>query len=514
MNYNMKPRALYLSAACFLLILAYIVQCLGSLNSDVASLLYDTKLILMGGTYVKDFFETNPPLILYLYAPVILIGKVTSFNLASIFRAYVIFLVLISVTCCVKLLEQIFVKRADYFIFKIVTFILFFILLFLPASEFGQREHFLMILMLPYLFSAVLAAQNKEIPRFFAVLIGVMAGLGFGLKPYFLLPVIFIELYFIFTRRYLLAWVRVESVTCLIVLIIYLSSIFIFQEDYIKIMLPLISHLYFVSIEESWSLIFFRPSVIFCCLAWGYFFIFNKNNQRELATILMLALTGMIAAFIVPRSAWYYHVLPALSLACLLVWLYIYCAITTQFKGKLLSKIDVCILIAASLLMFTIPFVYYFFNTEKAIMEKNSNHFHLLTTYINSLPQPQKLYCFSANTTMDCFPLVYQTHSAFAGRFPLFWWLRGLVKMEIDLGKHPLPPLIAKDKRYLIDVIADDLNRYHPNIIIVNKLFTGQELGNDFDFISYFSGNVKFRAAWRHYHYLKTINVYQLYVRS
>src|SRR6185437_2828635 len=82
---NMQPKAFYLSMACLLFILAYIVQSLGALNSDVASLLYDTKLLLMGGTYVKDFFETNPPMVLYLYAPVILIEKLTSLDLASIF---------------------------------------------------------------------------------------------------------------------------------------------------------------------------------------------------------------------------------------------------------------------------------------------------------------------------------------------------------------------------------------------------------------------------------------------
>ncbi|MCD6039170.1 MAG: hypothetical protein K0S27_570 [Gammaproteobacteria bacterium] len=514
MHYR-NSKKMCMSIVCLLGLLAYFIQSLGLLNSDAASLLYDTKLLLAGGHYVKDFFETNPPLILYIYSPVILLEKLTLFNLASLFRIYVIFSAIISIACCATLLNWVCAKKEEHLIFEVFVYMLAFILLFLPANEFGQREHFLMIFMLPYLFSAVLAAKSKKIPFFFACLIGLMGGFGFGLKPYFLGSVILIELYFIFSKRQLFAWVRVESVACILVLIVYLASIFIFQPNYINTMLPLISHLYFVSIKESWPTIFYRPSVIFCFLVWAYyFFIFHKNSQSELVTILMLALTGMIIAFIVPRSAWYYHVLPAFGLACLLASFYICHALTVPLNEGMLSKIDVFVIIAASFFVFSIPLEYAFLNTEKAILEKNNSDFRLLTAYINSLPVFRSLYCFSSNTTRDCFPLIYQTHSEFASRFPLFWWLRGLIKIENNGGAKPLPLFLAQDKKYLIDAIADDLTQHHAKIVIINNLLTTWELGSNFNFISYFSTNKKFRTAWRSYHYLASIGIYTLYVRS
>lgn len=512
MNKLMSRRALI--TAFILLVLACVIQSLGSFNNDVASLLYDTQLMLTKGAYVNDFFETNPPMIFYIYTPVILISKLIPLSLAVLFRIYLFAWIGISMICCFKLLKQIFVKDKDDIMLGGFFIVLFFILLFLPGNEFGQREHFLMIFMLPYLFSAVLAAQNKKIHWVFAVWIGLMAGMGFGLKPYFLLPVILIECYLIVIKRHLFAWIRVESIVCLSVLTLYLASVFIFYKTYIHIMLPLISHLYFMSTKEPWIHIFISPSVVFCVLVWiGFFVFFKQSKQRELIAILMLSLTGMIAAFLVPRAAWFYHVLPAMGLACLLAWLYGYNAISILFKDTVLSRVNICFLIASGLFIFSIPFYYCILTTEKAIKEKNSTHFNLLTAYINSLPCPRGIYCFSVNTTLDCFPLVYQTHSDFAGRFPFFWWLRGLLKLEMNTG-NALSPVIARDKNYLIDKIAEDLNRYQARVIIVNKLFESEQLGDDFDFVAYFSQNVNFRAAWRPYHYLKTIDVYQIYIRS
>ena len=61
-----------------LAVMGYVLQSIIPLNSDVASLLFDTKLFIHGGTYVKDFFETNPPMIFLIYSPVVIAANLTS----------------------------------------------------------------------------------------------------------------------------------------------------------------------------------------------------------------------------------------------------------------------------------------------------------------------------------------------------------------------------------------------------------------------------------------------------
>src|SRR5579872_6665009 len=64
------------------------------LHGDVAYLIYVARLVLAGKTYGIDFFETNPPMILYLYIPVLFLAKKTSIALSTCFIFYVLFLAL------------------------------------------------------------------------------------------------------------------------------------------------------------------------------------------------------------------------------------------------------------------------------------------------------------------------------------------------------------------------------------------------------------------------------------
>lgn len=105
--------------------------------------------------------------------------------------------------------------------------------------------------------------------------------------------------------------------------------------------------------------------------------------------------------------------------------------------------------------------------------------------------------------------MVDDTKSEFSGRFPFFWWLRGLIKME----ENPLSDSIEKDKQFLMTAMIDDLNHYQPTLVIINRHVEDCIFGKDFDYIVYFSRDEKFRKAWRHYRYAKTIGDYQVYKR-
>lgn len=413
----MKIQRSLIGLAGILTVLAYVVQSVGALSGDAGSLLYDTQLMLTGGTYVRDFFETNPPMIFYLYVPVIYFVKLTTIDLASAFRLYVCLLIFFSSCCCIHLLTRIFSEQKDKINLVVFVIVLLFILLFLPGFEFGQREHFFMIFFFPYLFASVLRFDRHSISPVFAILIGILAGLGIGLKPYFLFPIVLVELYFIVNKRWF-AWLRIESVTCMAVLILYLISIVVYHPLYIHPMLPMISDLYFISTHESWAVIFSRFSVIYCCVIWMLYFFVHRKSRSTLMTIVMLALTGMIAAFIVPRSAWFYHVLPALGLSCLLAWLYSSSIIQYQFQNSARTVFDRGVFIIAGMVIFIIPFFYAVVNTTKSVLEKIDPNQQTLRAYVQASPLPHKLFCFSANTTVDCFPIVYDTHAEFAGRFP------------------------------------------------------------------------------------------------
>ena len=70
-----------------------------------------------------------------------------------------------------------------------------FVLFDLPGQDFGEREHLLLLLALPYLLLAAARAVGREIPASHAVAIGLLAAAGLLIKPHFVLLWLAIEGY-------------------------------------------------------------------------------------------------------------------------------------------------------------------------------------------------------------------------------------------------------------------------------------------------------------------------------
>lgn len=504
-------RTVYFSISVLIIAtIAYFVQSMFILNGDVASLLFDTQLFLAGGTYVKDFFETNPPMIFIIYSPASLFAQLTSTTITPVIRIYIILLALLSITCCSVLLKKI-IKEKDNSLRYTLLYTLLFIFLFMTVGEFGQREHLLVILMFPYLFAAVVNIQNQRINPLLAILIGSMAALGFGLKPYFLLTIVLIELYTIIMKRNWLGWVRIEAVACAGLLVSYLIFIFLYQPNYIHIMLPLISHFYFSGIQQPWFDIFSQLNSIFCFTAFAYYFFFyDKKYYETLSRVLILALTGMIFAFLITQTAWSYHVFPALCLAITLITLYVFSFFSNEISHHSLCKKERLFLVSAA---FIVPLSIFIMELENATFLTRSFHTSSLVKYIQQHPEEHKIYCFSSYTTGFCFPLVYMTQHEFSGRFPFFWWVRGLIKLEQN-SPQGLPDSLQKEKNFFLDAIADDLNHYQPNLITINVGKDTLVLTDHFDYIAYFSQNEAFRNAWKQYHFVGKMGDYLTYQRD
>ena len=73
--------------------------------------------------------------------------------------------------------------------------LLAFVLLVLVGGMFGQREHLMLMLILPYAFAAAIISEGEQVPRALALLTGIMAGVGFALKPYFVPAFLGLEIY-------------------------------------------------------------------------------------------------------------------------------------------------------------------------------------------------------------------------------------------------------------------------------------------------------------------------------
>lgn len=473
------------------------------LHGDVAYLLDVAETMLKGGTYGHDFFETNPPMILYLYLPPLLLSKATGLSLTLSLQSYIFALAALSTTLSFHLLKKLIAEPVALYFF---TLCLLFVLLFLPAHNFGQREHLFLILATPYFFAAAVTLENKPLSLHLSVLIGLLAGIGFCIKPFFLFPLIFIELAIIYNKKYLFGFIRTESIIIASILIIYLATTRYYFPSYFQIMLPLINHFYFPGIKQSWLAILTNVIVMFCLLTCATTMILRKKTCRHpLLTVLELATLGAILSFLVTRTCWFVHLLPAFGLATLLVAFLLTTSSATAAKQ---SRHIVC-LISAILLFF--PIASTVMITRHSLYVQNYITPQPLIQFFAKQPSPASFMCFSATTPEDCFPLITELHGQHGNRQPFFWWLRGMRLSNTQTPDRYLNAYMAL--QYFIDLIADDLNHLKPHWIIINLADAKRTFDAKFDYIDFLSQNEHFKSAWHQYRYATTLGCYRIYER-
>lgn len=297
---------------------AWFLQAQFFLNWDVSWLMLATRRLLEGGTYSGNFFETNPPLILFLYMPPVILGKVTGISLALLLRAYIFFLASLSLGLCLWLIQRLF-PRQDAGLAGYVLVTLAIIYLIVPMYEFGQRDHLLVILSLPYFLLVSLRLKNEAFNPCSAILIGVLAGIGFSIKPHFFMAPILVELYYLWNKKTWLAWVRIETLTIAAIVLVYLAAILRFFPDYVFFIVPFSMRLYYFVLGDPWTMLVRYPLACFCLLPFLFYFIMDKGKPyKGLSIVLLLALSGFLFSYFSQRITLYYHLLPSFSLAILL----------------------------------------------------------------------------------------------------------------------------------------------------------------------------------------------------
>ena len=305
--------------ALFIVIVAFWQQ--QTINNDVAIIIHETFQFLAGGNYATPFFETNPPLILYLTIPVCLVSKWLGLNTFYVFWCYGAIMALASSLTCYVLLKQLLHAPMP----RYVTYIsLLFVFYNIPSTDFGEREHLASILVAPYLFATALALYRKPINQNLAFFIGLSAGLGFALKPHFLAPLCLIEIYFMVDRFNVFTWMRTEALTILSVMLVYIAAIWLFNPDYINVLWPLVKHYYFSSVPTDIR-DFYHNKLLwsgYMATICSFIFYYAIPHYKKLIMVLALAQSGFLVAVFAGIAPWYYHLIPTMSLAIVSMMLF------------------------------------------------------------------------------------------------------------------------------------------------------------------------------------------------
>jgi hypothetical protein len=477
---------------------------------DQMWLLYAANLVRHGAKlYGPELFESNPPLIVWLslipstlagwlHLPATAVGKL----LVCCVGAAVAF------ACASLLRESARISRAALWALAFVYVTAFAVI---PARDFGQRDHLLAFLCLPYLICASRAMAGHPLAGWQPWLAGLAAGVGIALKPHQVVIIIAVEIALTATKRRLGTLARPEVAAILAVGLAYLAAIRAFAPDYVSQMLPLLRQTYWAFGHLTWFALV-RESIqlhVLAAVTIGAAMLVRR--PRPLTVVLLVAGFAAVFGYYLQRTGWYYQQLPALTffsfaLAFLLLELAQHRPIPMP-RWAPATAATLCLLAVA----LTAHFMDYPFTPDRSFPIDTPD-----PSFFAGLPPGTPVATLT--TTVDyTIPPVFKYHLILAQRYPHLWMLPAILRGES--GDHPIPPAqLAHLELLQHDAMLEDFLRWQPRLVLVERCqhpaVHCQVLEDRHDnLLGWFLADPRFRTQFAHYRYLRSSGPFDAWSR-
>ncbi len=481
------------SLAILLFVLAVVltVTLRAPLKDDVAWLLYVARAVLDGHRLYADIVEINPPLIVWLSTIPVGLAAIAGLPVVSVAVGMFAAAILGCAWWSASLLRGYsFLFQHRMPVFAAIAIVL----LLVPGVEFGQREHLLIAFMLPYLCLYARRLTSLPVRTHEAVLGGLLAGLGCGLKPSYLLAVAVLESAGWFRGQRPL---RAETVAAAMLMLAYAIAVARLFPDYFDAMVPLTLALYGASDASLGRLILESQTLLFGEIVAAALLAARIGALRRDALFFALVMFGIgaTAACFIQGKDWFYHRLPS-AISVLLSLIYWMAAHVTEqeraTRGLRLALVAAACAIggfggaALDRLKPQLEFAL----EPKATMEARIEH-QIERTHAKS-------YMAFSQSLSPAFPVVNDTGVAWTSRFDSMWALRGA------LWQHRF----GARSRYPVEkwIVADFLARC-PDLVVVDDR-------DRLDYLRVLRRMPAFAAAWARYRFVADLGGVRAFKRD
>ena len=429
---------------------------------DAAALTWAAQRMLHGAVFGRDILEVNPPLCALIYMPAVIIGDLI--NLEWGVRIWMLLLVLASISCLWQTADK--SLRVP-----VITVVLLFTTLAFP-NYFAEREQIVFLLCAPYV--AGFTADRR-----WAILSGVMAGIGFMMKPYFLIPLALIWV----TRRRL----GVEERAILVSGIAYALALLVFFRPYMFEMIP-------AAMATYWAISFPREMLVihsaFILLLAAPVACIGVRPPQALP--YLMATLGFTIAAILQQKGFIYHFIPAYG------FLAVYLVVNILANRPVIAAMSAVLLFAEAALIWQVGMNW------RTLYEQGGTLRPILQDEIDKSGSFTSL----VPETFAAFPAAIHSPSQYVGMagYPIFIpavarYATGLAEgdpstvNELALGQAIKE--LAK-KPHLVITLKDDF--------VID--------GRSFDVLGWLKRDSRFREEWKNYSPYKEIGQLLLFHRK
>jgi len=418
-----------------------------SLVPDIGWLIEASRRFVAGERLYVDIIEVNPPLIIY-ESILLTAGQLTP----ATYVAGVCASITISALWVLRLRGP---ELARYSLLAILIG---------GFTDFGQRDHLLLIYLIPFL--VVQRASRAE-----RVALGLWAFLGVGLKPYFLLIPAAAIVGRAFADRSIKPVFATECITLAIACTGYVAFLASVHPEYFTYIIPLGRFVYWAyGAKLSWP--FAALSLAIGGVAVGALL------SREKALIpLGAAVLGALASFYAQGRYWSYHMIPAAGLAILLALLI----------GRRLRAAHVAVAVIAALQLF------------RGAHPGGGQHL---------IPPNVRSVAFLVSHVFGAYPESLECNVRNATRSPAIWVVPGAWNIAHDFSRPPADRAraiaILQQER---STILKDINTFRPEIIYTDARKVKPYYKYPFDYARFLGGLSGYRKTG-------TVMMYDVWTRD
>ncbi len=478
-----------------------------------AFLLFAAGRVLDGFQLYVDLIEINPPLVVALNFPAILVARALGISDLLVFRLGVVLVLGLSLGASQVGLRAI-CERERVSLRRFLTLVLVFVVFLLPGDAFTEREHLILALVLPYMLVVIARAMDRAPTGRALHLVGVMGGVGFALKPQFVLLWVALEMWLFFARR-AAPRIRTESAWVILLLVSYPLLVVWLAPAYLAQVGDLAA--LYLQFERNPLLVtlLFTPGARLSLFAVLTYLALKRATAWPIAAQgLAVALAALLLIATIQQKGWAYHFYTSLGVAVLLLAVLV--ATVRRPVPPLAPR--VYFVVTGAVLIATVAGSALFAATKLAdprgeAVEPYSGYWDV-ADMVRQRGERVRLVALS-HTMASGWPLAYSTGAEWSMRFPSLWWLMVLYADQLAAPPPLRYPEVSPLERKLRTAVVDDIVAARPDLLVV--LAHARDLPENgtrrFDYLAYLSRDVRFREELRHYRYLTSDSHHDIYER-
>ncbi|WP_193174307.1 hypothetical protein [Oricola nitratireducens] len=292
----------------------------GGTHPDVSWLILVGNRMLDGERLYVDVLENNPPFSIYLYLPMVWLGRVTPVSAESwtVLGTYV--WAIAFGAFALRMTRRLGLATAAERL--AITPVGLYLLLLLAPTTFSQREHFAVAAALPMLVIAAWRMKGEVrpvLPPAWMIVAGAGAAVTMMVKPHYALLFLLPYLLAAWTARSPRLLFGPEILTAAFAVIAYGMWVWVAYPEYISAVLPALLDIY-GDRHDLYTLLF--TASLSELLLFGLLVVMLTGVSRRvnpLAWTFAAAAAAAYCVFLYLGKGWVYHLLPALTFTLLAI---------------------------------------------------------------------------------------------------------------------------------------------------------------------------------------------------